>query len=110
MGLELKPIWAQINHVTSCIECVPCGFLFRTGTGTGVMYHLSSGRICHAPGQDPLHLDDDITHYMWQGLQPMVSSSSSNAVYPSSANLLPYGLLPSELTTHRQSVPLADPH
>src|SRR5882724_13573776 len=41
-----------------------------------VLYHPSSGQICHAPGQDPSHLDDDITQYMWHGLlRPMVYSS-----------------------------------
>src|SRR5882724_11364520 len=41
-----------------------------------VLYHLSSGQICHTPRQDPLHLEDDITQYMQQGLlQPMVYSS-----------------------------------
>ena len=33
-----------------------------------VLYHLSSGQICHAQGQDPLHLDDDVTQYMQKGL------------------------------------------
>src|SRR5882724_4622423 len=50
----------------------------RGGTvvGTAVLYHCTSGRICHTPRQDPLHSDDDITQYMQQGLlQPMVYSS-----------------------------------
>src|SRR5882724_4989591 len=28
-----------------------------------VLYHLSSGQICHALGQDPSHSDDDVTVY-----------------------------------------------
>jgi len=41
--------------------------------GGGVLYHRTSGQICHAPGQDPSHSDDDVTQYMQQGLlQPMV--------------------------------------
>src|SRR5882724_1477106 len=44
--------------------------------GGGVLYHRTSGRICHPPGQDPLHSDDDVTQYMQQGLlRPMVYSS-----------------------------------
>src|SRR5882724_3641069 len=41
-----------------------------------VLYHHSSGQICHAPGQDLSHSDNDITLYMQQGLlRPMVYSS-----------------------------------
>src|SRR5882724_8816805 len=45
--------------------------------GNSVLYHPSSGWICHTPGQDPSHLDDDITLYMQHGLLPMASSFSS---------------------------------
>jgi|SRR5882724_2238236 len=40
----------------------------------------------------------------------MASSLPSVAVYLHPSILLPYGLLPSKLTTHGQSIPLADPH
>ena len=44
--------------------------------GGGVLYHCTSGRICHAPGQDPSHSDNDVTQYMQQGLlRHMVYSS-----------------------------------
>ena len=44
--------------------------------GGGVLYHRTSGQICHTPGQDPSLSDDDVTQYMQQGLlQPMVHSS-----------------------------------
>src|SRR5882724_3653697 len=42
----------------------------------GVLYHRTSGWICHAPGQDPSHSDHEITQYMQQGLlRHMVYSS-----------------------------------
>src|SRR5882724_5670861 len=71
-----------------------------------VMYHPSSGWICHAPRQDPSHLDDDVTQYMWHGLlQPMASSSSSATVYLCLSILLPSRLLLSKLTTLDKSCP-----
>jgi len=35
---------------------------------SAVLYHCTSGWICHAPGQDPSHSDNDITQYIQQGL------------------------------------------
>src|SRR5882724_1998527 len=61
-------IWAALGS--------PYRALFSFATLPGVLYHHTSGRICHTPGQDPLHLDDDVTQYMQQGLlRPMVYSS-----------------------------------
>src|SRR5882724_7463093 len=61
--LTLGPNLILIAILTCLLTCI-------------VLYHLSSGWICHAPGQDPSHSDDDITQYMQQGLlQPMVYSS-----------------------------------
>src|SRR5882724_5487622 len=77
---------------------------------SGVLYHPSSGWICHAPGQDPSHSDNDITQYIQHGLlQSMASSSLSTTVYLHPSIFLLSNLLPSELTTHGQSTPLADP-
>jgi len=42
--------------------------------GGGVMYHPSSGWICHTPGQDPSHLDDDVTQYMQHRLLWLMAS------------------------------------
>src|SRR5882724_6468048 len=76
-----------------------------------VLYHPSFGWICHAPRQDPSHSDDDVTQYMQHGLlQPMAFSLSSVTVYLHLSILLLSGLLLSELATHGQSIPLADPH
>ena len=44
-------------------------------TEATVLYHPSSGQICHASGQDPLHLDDDIIQYMWHGFIWLMASS-----------------------------------
>ena len=42
-----------------------------------ILYHRTSGQICHAPGQDPSHSDDNITQYMQQGLlQPMLCTDA----------------------------------
>src|SRR5882724_738821 len=42
----------------------------------GVLYHHTTGWICHTPGQDPSHSDDDVTQYMQQELlRYMVYSS-----------------------------------
>src|SRR5882724_3225480 len=61
-------IWAALGS--------PYRALFSLATLPGVLYHHTSGRICHTPGQDPLHSDDDVTQYMQQGLlRPMVYSS-----------------------------------
>src|SRR5882724_7173577 len=55
--------------------------------GGGVLYHCTSGWIFHVPRQDPSHSDNDVTHYMQQGLlQPMVYSSEE--VLPS---VCPFG-------------------
>src|SRR5882724_4972164 len=79
--------------------------VFLTFWYHAVLYHPSSGWICHTPRQDPSHSEDDVTQYMQHGfLQPTSSSSLSITVY-----LCPSSLLPSELTTHRQSIPSADP-
>jgi len=73
-----------------------------------VFYHPSSG-ICHSLGQDPSHLDDDVTQYMWHGLLPMASSFSSaqlQSIHPFCFHL---DLLLSKLTTHRKSILSGDP-
>ena len=64
-----------------------------------VLYHPSSGQICHTPRQDPLHSDDDVTQYMWHShLQYTASHSHPSLLLPSD-HLLPSNLLLSELTT-----------
>ena len=77
---------------------------------SGVLYHPSSGWVSITFGQDPSHSDDDVTQYMWHSsLQSMASSLHPSLFLPSN-HLLPSDLLPLELTTHRQSVPLAIVH
>src|SRR5882724_7821220 len=75
-----------------------------------VLYYPSSGWICLAPRQYPSHSDNDVTQYMQHGsLWPMTSSFSSIIVCIHPSILLLSRLLPSKLTTHRQSIPSADP-
>jgi len=77
--------------------------------GGGVLYHCTSGWICHTPGQDPSHSDDDITQYMQQGLlQPMVYSSEE--VLPSICPFASVWIASVQATHCRQSVPLAIIH
>ena len=59
-GQELSELWSKhswfmvliITH--SILNCV--------------LYHPSSGQVSLTFGQDPSHLDDDVTPYMWHNL------------------------------------------
>ena len=79
-----------------------------------VLYHCTSGWICHAPGQDPSHSDNDVTQYMQQGLlQPMVYSSEE--VLPSvcpfaSVQIVSIWIGSVRAAHHGQSMPLAIVH
>jgi len=88
-----------------------CWWKWRCEGDDTVLYHPSSGWICLAPRQDPLHSDDDISQNMWHGLlQLMASSLSSVTVNLCPIILLPSGLLPSKPTTcgqtHPQLIPM----
>ena len=54
--------------IITCIVAYPLptltGDSHHFKLGGGVLYHPSSGQICHAPGQDPSHSDDDVAQYM----------------------------------------------
>jgi len=89
--------------------------------GGGVLYHPTSGRICHAPGQDPLHSDNDgntVYAARTSATHGILTQRSTTLCLPI---LLPYrlllsklflsGLVPSEPhPPHRQSMPLAVDH
>ena len=58
--------------------------------GGGVLYHLSSGRICHNLGQDPSHSDDDVTVYA-------AKTSVTHGIFIRRSITSTSGLLPSGL-------------